>query len=87
MDGDTDSLLLDGGFSFLIAVILIRDNWKAVIVNYPTSLTGGDSIRFIGYGFFGLFVLSAPRRDELGSRFGPTLGIGPFYWACLLVFF
>ena len=26
LDGDTDSLLLDGGFSFLIVVRLIRDN-------------------------------------------------------------
>ena len=40
LDGDKDSLLLDGGFSFLIAVKLIRDNWKAVIGNYPTSLIG-----------------------------------------------
>ena len=38
LDGDKDSLLLDGGFSFLIAVRLIRDNWKSIIVNYPTSL-------------------------------------------------
>ena len=38
LDGDKDSLLLDGEFSFLIAVRLIRDNWKAVIENYPTSL-------------------------------------------------
>ena len=38
LDGDKDSLLLDGGFSFLITVRLIRDNWKAVIGNYPTSL-------------------------------------------------
>ena len=38
LDGDKDYLLLDGGFSFLIAVKLIRDNWKAVIGNYPTSL-------------------------------------------------
>ena len=37
LDGDKDSLLLDDGFSFLIAVRLIRD-WKAVIGNYPTSL-------------------------------------------------
>ena len=37
-DGDKDSLLLDEGFSFLIVVRLIRDNWKAVIENYPTSL-------------------------------------------------
>ena len=39
-DGDKDSLLLDWGFSFLIDVRLIRDNWKAVIGNYPTSLIG-----------------------------------------------
>ena len=38
LDGDKDSLLLDGGFSFLIAVRLISDNWKAVIGNYLTSL-------------------------------------------------
>ena len=38
LDGDQDSLLLDGGFSFLIPVKLIRDNWKEVIGNYPTSL-------------------------------------------------
>ena len=36
LDGDKDYLLLDGRFSFLIAVRLIRDNWKAVIENYPT---------------------------------------------------
>ena len=40
LDGDKDSLLLDGGFSFLIDVRLIRDNWKTVIGNYPTSLIG-----------------------------------------------
>ena len=40
LDGYKDSLLLDGGFSFLIVVGLIRDNWKAVIENYPTSLIG-----------------------------------------------
>ena len=40
LDGDKDSLLLDGGFSFLINVRLIRDNWKAVIGNYPTFLIG-----------------------------------------------
>ena len=38
LDGDKDSLLFDGGFSFLIVVRLIRDNWKAVIGNYPTFL-------------------------------------------------
>ena len=40
LDGDKDSPLLDGGFSLLIAVRLIRDNWKAVIGNYPISLIG-----------------------------------------------
>ena len=40
LDGDKDSPLLDEGFSFLIVVRLIRDNWKAVIRNYPTSLIG-----------------------------------------------
>ena len=40
LDGDKDSLLLDEGFSFLIAVRLIRDNWKVVIENYPTSFIG-----------------------------------------------
>ena len=38
LDGDEDSLLLDERFYFLIDVRLIRDNWKAVIGNYLTSL-------------------------------------------------
>ena len=38
LEGDKDSFSLDGGFSVLIAVILIRDNWGAVIENYLTSL-------------------------------------------------
>ena len=40
LDGDKDSLLLNGGFSFLIVVTLIRYNWKAIIGNYLTSLIG-----------------------------------------------
>ena len=40
LDGDKDYLLLDGGFSFLLVARLIRDNWKAVIENDPTSLIG-----------------------------------------------
>ena len=40
LDGDKDSLLLDGGFSFHIVVRLIRDNWKAIIGNYLTSFIG-----------------------------------------------
>ena len=46
-DGDKDSLLLDGGFSFHIAVRLIRDNWKTVIGNYPTSLIGEICFDFV----------------------------------------
>ena len=38
LDGGKDSFLSDGGFSFLIVVRLIRDNWETVIRNYPTSL-------------------------------------------------
>ena len=53
------------------------------IENYSTSLVGGDLIRFIGYGLFGLFALPALGRDELGSRFGPASGVGQFYWTCL----
>ena len=45
-------------------------------MNYSTSFIGGDSIRFIGYGLFGLFALSALGRDELGSRFGPASRAG-----------
>ena len=83
LDGDKDSLLLDERFYFLIAVRLIRDNYKAVIENFSTSLIGGDLIRFIRYGLFGLSVLSALGMDELDSRFGPAPGAGPFYWVYL----
>ena len=57
-DGDKDSLLLDEGFSFLIDVILIRDNRKAVIGNYPTSL--------ISEIWFDL--------QDMSSCFGPIFG-------------
>ena len=77
MDDDTIFLPLGERFSLLIVNRLIRDNYKAVIGNYSTSLIGGDAIRFIGYGVFGLFTLSALERDELGSRFGPALRVGP----------
>ena len=52
-------------------------------MNYSISLIGGDLIRFIGYGLFGLSMLSALGKDELGSSFGPGPGVGPFYWVCL----
>ena len=37
LDDGKDSFLLDEGFSFLIVVRLIRDNWETVIRNYSTS--------------------------------------------------
>ena len=40
LDDNKDSSSLDGGFSAFIAVRLIRDNWGAIIENYPTSLIG-----------------------------------------------
>ena len=45
-------------------------------MNYSTSLICGDSIRFIGYGLFGLFALSALGRDELSSVLGLRQGPG-----------
>ena len=50
-------------------------------MNYSTSLVGGDSIRFIGYGLFRLFALSTLGRDELGSRLRQGSGrlTGPAY--------
>ena len=81
-DGDKDSLLLDGGFSFLIVVRLIRDNWKTVIGNYPTSLIG-EILFDLQDGLFRLSALPALGEDELGSRFGPVVGAQAFYWACL----
>ena len=56
-DGDKDSLLLDGGFSFFIAVRLIRDNWKAVIGNYPTSLIGEIWFDLQDKQLFGIILL------------------------------
>ena len=40
LDGDKNSLLLDEGFYFFIAVRLIRDNGKTIIENYLTFLIG-----------------------------------------------
>ena len=40
-------------------------------MNYSTSLIGGDSIRFIGYGLFGLFALSSLG----GMNWAPILGM------------
>ena len=39
-DGNKDFSPFDGIFSVFIAVRSIRDNWKTIIGNYPTSLIG-----------------------------------------------
>ena len=84
LDGDKDSLLLDEGFSFLIVVILIRDNWKAVIGNYLTSL--------IGEILFDLKDMSSCFGPIFGGcHQGPIATTGPVFnpvfglasWACV----
>ena len=44
LDGGKDSFPFDGVFFAFIAIGLIRDNERAIIENYPTSLIG--EIRF-----------------------------------------
>ena len=68
LDGDKDSLLLDGGFSFLIAVKLIRDNWKAVIENYPTSLIGEILFDLQDKQLLGIILLPLLVRFDLIYR-------------------
>ena len=71
LDGDKDSLLLDEGFSFLIVVRLIRDNWKAFIGNYPTSL-----IDKIWFDLQDMSSLGCPRYRPLGRmNWAPVLGL------------
>ena len=82
MDGDKDSILLDGGFSFHIAVRLIRDNWKAVIGNYPTSLIGEiwfdlqdrQLLEIILIPLLVRFGLIWFDLQDMGSCFGPLFG-------------
>ena len=70
-DGDKGSLLLDGGFFFIIAIKLIRDNWKSVIGNYPTSL-----IIEIWFDLQDMGSLGCPRYRSLGRmNWAPVLGL------------
>ena len=81
LDGDKDSLLLDGGFSFLIAVRLIRDNWKAVIENYSTSLIGEIWFDLQDKQLFGIIKLSLLVRFGLIYRISSYWEISYFpYW-------
>ena len=81
MDGDKDSLLLDGGFSFLIAVRLINDNWKAVIENYPTSLIGEIWFDLQDKKLLGNMLLSLLVRFDLIYRISSYWELSYFpYW-------
>ena len=81
LDGDKDSLLLDGGFSFLIAVRLIRDNWKAVIENYLTSLIGEILFDLQDKQLLGNILLSLLARFGLIYRISSYWEISYFpYW-------
>ena len=81
LDGDKDSLLLDEGFSFLIVVRLIRDNWKAVIENYPTSLIGEIWFDLQDKQLLGIILLPLLVRFGLIYRISSYWEISYFpYW-------
>ena len=81
LDGDKDSLLLDGGFSFLIAVRLIRNNWKTVIENYPTSLISEIWFDLQDKQLLGNILLSLLVRFGLIYRISSYWEISYFpYW-------
>ena len=85
MDGDKDSLLLDEGFSFLVAVRLIRDNWKAVIENYPTSVIGEIWFDLQDKQLLGNILLSLLVRFGLIYRISSYWEISYFpYWRDLV---
>ena len=75
MDGNKDSVLLDGGFSFLIPARLIRDNWKAVIGNYHTSLIGEIWFHLQDKQLLGIILLPLLLRFGLIYRIRKLLGI------------
>ena len=81
LDGDKDSLLLDEGFSFLIAVRLIRDNWKAVIGNYPISLICEIWFDLQGKQLLGIILLPLLVRFGLIYRISSYWELSYFpYW-------
>ena len=81
LDGDKDSLLLDEGFSFLIAVRLIRDNWKAIIRNYPTSLIGEIWFDLQDKQLLGIILLPLLVRFDLIYRISSYWELSYFpYW-------
>ena len=81
LDGDKDSLLLDERFSFLIAVRLIRNNWKAVIENCFTCLIGEIWFDLHDKQLLGNIILSLLVRFGLIYRISSYWEISYFpYW-------
>ena len=88
---------MDEGFSFLIDVRLIRDNWKAVIGNDPTSLIGEILFDLQDKQLLGIILLPLFVKFGLIYRIwafilalylgdvikGLLLVLGSF-WACVL---
>ena len=81
LDDDKDSLLLDWGFSFLINERLIRDNWKAAIVNYPTSFIGEIWFDLQDKQLLGIILLPVLMRFGLIYRISSYWELSYFpYW-------
>ena len=68
LDGNKDSSPLDGIFSVFIVVRLIRDNWKVVIGNYPTSLIGEFLFDLQDKQLLGIILLPLLARFSLICR-------------------
>ena len=69
---------MDGGFFFLIVVRLIRDNWKAVIGNYPTSLIGEIWFDLQDMGSYFGSIFGGCHQGPIASTwpvFNPVLGL------------
>ena len=78
LDGGKDSLSLDGGFSAIIAIRLIRDNYGAVVENYPTSLIGEIWFDLQDMGFSGCPCYRPSERTNWAPVLGRCQGLGRF---------
>ena len=76
---------MDGGFYFLIAVRLIRDNWKAIIENYPTSLIGDIWFDLQDKHLLGIIILPLSVRFGLINRISSYWEISYFSYLWDLV--
>ena len=76
-DGNKDFSPFDGIFYVFIAVRSIRDSWKTIIGNYPTSLIGEILFDLQGKLLLGIILLPLLARFSLICRMG--LPNYPFY--------